>query len=88
MQSVPITTKVVSWNPVYGEVYSMQQEKENIYIYIEKHGGKQPTNFEDNTTKNIHEITGSNRQKQISPSILLKWDIQSNLSYVTFQGNS
>ena len=25
MQSVPITTKVVSSNPVHGEVYSMQQ---------------------------------------------------------------
>ena len=24
MQSVPITTKVVSTNPVYGEVYSIQ----------------------------------------------------------------
>jgi hypothetical protein len=24
MQSVPITTKLVSWNPVNGEVYSIQ----------------------------------------------------------------
>jgi hypothetical protein len=24
LQSVPITTKVVSWNPVHGEVYSIQ----------------------------------------------------------------
>jgi len=24
VQSVPITTKVVSWNPVYGEVYTIQ----------------------------------------------------------------
>jgi hypothetical protein len=61
-------------------ILNATRKKKNIYIYIEKHGGKQPTNFEDNTTKNIHEITGSNRQKQISPSVLLKWDIQSNLS--------
>jgi len=73
-----------------GILNATRKRKKYIYIYkyIEKHGGKQPTNFEDNTTKNIHEITGSNRQKQISPSVLLKWDIQSNLSYVTFQGNS
>jgi hypothetical protein len=25
VQSVPITTKVVSWNPTHGEVYSIQQ---------------------------------------------------------------
>ena len=24
VQSVPVTTKVVSWNPIHGEVYSMQ----------------------------------------------------------------
>jgi hypothetical protein len=24
VQSVPISTKVVSWNPVHGEVYSIQ----------------------------------------------------------------
>jgi hypothetical protein len=32
MQSVPINTKVVSSNPVHGEVYSITQGAEEIYL--------------------------------------------------------
>jgi hypothetical protein len=42
MQSVPITTKVVSSNPVYGEVYSIQYYAIKFVIDWRQVGGFSP----------------------------------------------
>ena len=39
MQSMPITTKAVSWNPVHGEVYSIQHCAIKFVSYRRKVGG-------------------------------------------------
>jgi len=39
MQSVPITTKIVSWKPVYGEVYSIQHYVIQFIIDLWQVGG-------------------------------------------------
>ena len=38
MQSVAITTKVVSWNPVHGEVYSLQHYVIKLVIDLRQVG--------------------------------------------------
>ena len=51
VQSVPITTKVVSSNPVYGEVYSIQH-------YVIKFVSFSPDTLVSSTNKNeCHDIT-------------------------------
>ena len=39
LQSMPITTKVVSLNPSHGEVWSIQQHVIKFFIYLKQVGG-------------------------------------------------
>ena len=57
MQSVPITTKVVSLNPAYGEVYSIQH---NVINFVRLAAGRwfsTDTQASSNNNTDCHDIT-------------------------------
>ena len=54
MQSVPITTKVVSSNPAHGEVYSKQHYVIKFVSDLQQVGGFSPGTPVSSTTKTDH----------------------------------
>ena len=58
MQSLPITTKVVSLNPVHGEVYSIQHYVIKFASDLLQVGGFSPSTLVTSTDKtDRHDIT-------------------------------
>ena len=58
MQSVPITTKVVSSNPVHGEVYSIQHYVIKFVSDLRQVSGFTPDTPVSSTNKSyLHDIT-------------------------------
>jgi len=57
MQSVPITTKVVSLNPIHGEVYSIQHNVINFVRDLRQVGGFLDTQASSNNNTDCHDIT-------------------------------
>ena len=58
MQSLPITTEVVSLKPIHGEVYSMQHYMIKFVNYLQQAGGFLPVlQFPPPIKQDCHDIT-------------------------------